>query len=290
MQFFNIILSSFVILLVVLRRSLRTIPNLLMSNSSFTIFCYSLTLIIQLVTELQQTEKSNQVACKLLAYFTNSSVNAICYSYLVTAISQYFFNILYRRKYLHTFRVHYCMIFLSWTVTSCTPLILYFSGEYKWLFGIKTIHDRYLGSLQYLPETHMCSTATIFKWTSAIYLGIAYIIPYTGIIFIYVSIVRHTRRTNVTTIATTVLSGSSRRDFRVLKNIFVLISILAIACLPNFILIIWIVYSPNTIFIPLYLIPTVAVSLCTNIQMLIIFITNKSVRNVVYNYVQHVFN
>jgi len=70
--------------------------------------------------------------------FTSRGENAICYSYLVTAISQYFFNILYRRKYLVTFRIHWLIIFVSWSMSVFLPLLLYLSVEYEIFLKILT--------------------------------------------------------------------------------------------------------------------------------------------------------
>jgi hypothetical protein len=128
-QVINSILSCLLILTIILHRPLRTISNLLKVNSSFAIFIYSLVFLAQLIVGLQSTQDRNEGLCIFLSYFTVTGADAICYSYLATAISQYFFSILFRRKCLLTFRTHYLIIFLSWCISCLVPLVLYFSSE-----------------------------------------------------------------------------------------------------------------------------------------------------------------
>jgi hypothetical protein len=134
----SILLNAILILTMTLYRNLRTIANLLTVNSSFTIFIYAIALIAQLIVGLQPRHKRTEDLCIFVSYFTSRGENAICYSYLVTAISQYFFNILYRRKYLVTFRIHWLIIFVSWSMSVFLPLLLYLSGEYEIFLKILT--------------------------------------------------------------------------------------------------------------------------------------------------------
>ncbi len=131
MQMINIVLSSTLILTIVRHRTLHTILNLLTANSSFAIFIYAIAIIAQLIVGLQPRDKGKEDLCIFLSFYTSIAADAICYSYLVTAISQYFFNNLYRRRYLLTFRIHWFIILLSWSISCLLPLFLYLPGEYK---------------------------------------------------------------------------------------------------------------------------------------------------------------
>lgn len=131
MQLISMTLSSILIITIILHRTLRTIPNLLIANSSFAILFYALTMIGQLVAGLEPKNRGKESSCIFLSYITCIGADIICYSYLVTAISQFFFNILYRRKYLLTFRIYWIIILLSWCISSLLPLLLYFPRMYE---------------------------------------------------------------------------------------------------------------------------------------------------------------
>ena len=129
MQAVSIVCSSILIVTIGLHRQLRTIPNLLTANSSVAIWIYAWLMIAQIIIGFQPIYVMRGSVCLLLSYLTCIAADAICYSYLVTAISQYFFNILYRRKYLLTFSVHWFIILLSWCISCLLPLLLYFQGN-----------------------------------------------------------------------------------------------------------------------------------------------------------------
>ncbi|CAF1514288.1 unnamed protein product [Adineta steineri] len=210
--------------------------------------------------------------CIFLTYFTSIATNAICYSYLVTAISQYFFNILYRRKYLLTFRMHWFIIFLSWFISFLLPLLLYLQG-----------------ALRYSSETHMCFLDLSKQWAVLSYMIIAIGIPYFSIIFIYRNIIRHTRRINTMINATSNLQIMSNRDLRVLKNILILIGILGAAGFPSLILFIWNLVTPGKAPVPFYLACILVINICTNIQISFIFTMNKNMKIIFWNRVKSVF-
>ncbi|CAF1114421.1 unnamed protein product [Adineta steineri] len=290
MQLISILLSSILILIIAFHRTLRTIPNLLTVNSILAIFMYALILIAQLIAGLQSINKEKEDICIFLSYFTAVAADAICYSYLVTAISQYFFNILYRRKYLLTFRTHWTIIFISWFISCLVPLLLRFPSKYTSLREVTYIYvSTILDILQYSPEMHMCFLKLSIQWITFCYMGIAAGIPYFGIIIIYRYIVRHTRRINSMAIATTATETALNRDLRVLKNILTLIGILGTAGLPNLILLIWNALSPGQAPVPLYLLCTLTISFCTNIQISFIFIMNKKAKDIFWNHIRRIF-
>ncbi|CAF0972764.1 unnamed protein product [Rotaria sordida] len=273
MQIISIILSLILILTIIFHRTLHTIPNLLTANSSLAIFIYAFVVIIQIIVGLQSKDKGKEDLCIFLSYFTATAIDVICYSYLVTAISQYFFNILYRRKYLLMFRIHWLIIIISWCISCFLPLFLYLSG-----------------ALQYSSEMHMCTLKMSVQWALFIYMGVALGIPFFGIVGIYLYITRHIRRINTMTIAITTSLSTAKRDLHVLKNILTLIGILGTAGLPNIILVIWNAFSLDEAPVSLYLICVLTISFCTNIQILFIFVMNKNVKVVFWNHVQRILH
>ncbi|CAF3683809.1 unnamed protein product [Rotaria sordida] len=253
MQIISIILSLILILTIIFHRTLHTIPNLLTANSSLAIFIYAFVVIIQIIVGLQSKDKGKED--------------------LFTAISQYFFNILYRRKYLLMFRIHWLIIIISWCISCFLPLFLYLSG-----------------ALQYSSEMHMCTLKMSVQWALFIYMGVALGIPFFGIVGIYLYITRHIRRINTMTIAITTSLSTAKRDLHVLKNILTLIGILGTAGLPNIILVIWNAFSLDEAPVSLYLICVLTISFCTNIQISFIFVMNKNVKVVFWNHVQRILH
>lgn len=129
MQVYNLCLTSILIITIITHRAFRTIPNLLTANSSFAIFYYSTLFIIQLGIGWNPNHQIDQGSCVLISYLTVIAADTICYSYLVTATSQCFFNLFYRRKYLLSYAVHWMLIIVSWIISGLLPLLLYLPGK-----------------------------------------------------------------------------------------------------------------------------------------------------------------
>lgn len=133
---------------------------------------------------------------------------------------------------------------------------------------------------------HMCTSNISLHWPVFVYMGFAVGIRFFGIITIYLSIIRQTRRIN--TMIITTLVSTSTRDLRVLQHILILIGILGMAGFPSLVLVIWNAISGEAP-IPLYLFCALTVSFCTAIQISFIFIMNKKIRVVFRNHIRHLF-
>ena len=129
LQIFNLVMSLSLIVPILLHRPLRTISNLCVANSAASIFHFGLFSLCQMFLGLWLAESQPPTLCQFLAYMTFTGANTICYSYLVTAISQYFFNVLHRYNYLLKFNVHCFIILINWIICLLLPLILYFLGN-----------------------------------------------------------------------------------------------------------------------------------------------------------------
>ena len=116
-----------------------------------------------------------------------------------------------------------------------------------------------------------------------VYMMLVIGVPFSGIIVIYISIVRFTRRTNVTSAIVSNALSVSRRNLYVLKHTLTLIGILGTAGLPSIVVIIWNGISPGQVPVPLYLACVLNVSLCINVQIIFIFSMNRAVRSALGN-------
>jgi hypothetical protein len=108
-------------------------------------------------------------------------------------------------------------------------------------------------------------------------------VPFSGIIIIYMAIVRFTRRTNVTSAIVSNVLIVSKRNLYVLKHTLTLIGILGTAGLPSTVVIIWNAISPGQVPVPFYLACVLNVSLCINVQIIFIFSMNRGIRSALHN-------
>ena len=95
-----------------------------------------------------------------------------------------------------------------------------------------------------------------------LYMMLVIGVPFSGIIVIYISIVRFTRRTNVTSAVVSNALSVSKRNLYVLKHTLTLIGILGTAGIPSTVVIIWNAISPGQVPVPFYLACVLNVSLC----------------------------
>ena len=116
-----------------------------------------------------------------------------------------------------------------------------------------------------------------------LYMMLVIGVPFSGIIVIYISIVRFTRRTNVTSAVVSNALSVSKRNLYVLKHTLTLIGILGTAGIPSTVVIIWNAISPGQVPVPFYLACVLNVSLCINVQIIFILSMNRGVRSALSN-------
>ncbi|CAF1437870.1 unnamed protein product [Adineta ricciae] len=111
-------ISTFILILVwITKPRLHTINHLLMCNTAFATIFYCVTMKINFAYVLFGQWNISDVSCRFRAYFAYSGVAAVIYSYLIQAISRFFFSVLsakYRR--LTSFKTHYILIVCQWIV------------------------------------------------------------------------------------------------------------------------------------------------------------------------------
>ena len=117
------------------------------------------------------------------------------------------------------------------------------------------------------------------NWIVFLYMALAIGTPLFGIITIYFSILRYTRRIHAINVAIKNSVTISKRDLRVLRRMMTLVAILGTAGLPGMILLIWNLFFAQSAPVPLYLATVLTISFCTNVQITFIFSTNKRVKH-----------
>lgn len=275
---YNLLLTSLLSITILKVKNYRTVFNVLTVNSCLGIVFYSVTLLLQLAILEYFNGSVSDHLCQSLAYVNLIGVNIICYSYLVTAISQYLFNNHYNRKYLLTVRIHLFIISMSWIVCSLLPLVALQSGSNNFYIESDQCFLFLSGLLKYVTEIRMCTLNLRIFGPVLAYMVATMGIPNVGINIIYFLILRYTRRVDVAAFTLASNLSRSRRNLKVIRNILVLVGILGTAGLPVAVIIFWNAIAPGTEPIELHLISVLVIATCTNVQSSFLFLLNRQVR------------
>ena len=214
----SVIISLFIVIIV--RRTkprLHTVRHLLMCNTCFASIFYCITQTINFMFLIFLPWETSDEGCRWRGYLGYMSIAASIYSYLIQAISRFFFST-YSNKYnwLTTFKTHYILIALQWllVILIASPAIItndiYFRpGLLCWVPFKQTLHVAY----------------TVFAY---------YLVPVLLIIIIYIHIYRRVRKARKH--AQTVLKmNNDKRDLEVLRNVLILVTIYITGGIPTII-------------------------------------------------------
>ncbi|CAF0855870.1 unnamed protein product [Adineta ricciae] len=259
----GIIFSATVILTIVLhwRAHCRSVVNLLICNSCLTLLFLGLTVIFQ-VSHMNKYEE-NTIFCRFRAALYLSACMCASLSYLIQAISRYFITILYKYRFLATFRTNIILILLIWVYSFILPALVFISPS----------------AYQHESESRMCVLTTKLFYTSFLVVTLVFIVPISIIITLYFVILRQSTgqsRTYFSQLAT----PRMKRTLKVFRNVMISVIVLAIGGTPyvfcvimnTFIEIPWQLYSTAFLFI----------SLSATLNSLALFFINRQIRLLVY--------
>jgi hypothetical protein len=245
----------------------RSVSNLLTVNSCIAFLVFSITVSIQVPYLFQSNEKENDdrytTFCRIRAYLFLFTCVTKVLSYFIQAVSRYFITILYKHKQLLTYRVNVIMIILNWIVG-----LIIASG-----FLISPV------ALQYEPESRLCILTSKVFHTSFTLMVVAFVIPVSIIVALYVHILRHTTRANRVQ-PSTITSGNNKRNLKVFQNILMLLAIVITGGTPYLLSII--INKIAVIPWPLYSIGVLFITLSAAVESVTIFLTNKEVKRICY--------
>jgi hypothetical protein len=153
---------------------------LLTCNSCAALFFYAIANSIQIPfiiqSDLIQSYNTSTIFCKIRAFLITYATIVKGYAYLVQAISRFFITVLYKRRFLLTFRSNWIMIITSWIVSGMFILPL---------------------AYQYEPESHLCNLTTRRNFlTSFLAIAIVFFVTTNTVIILYGIILCHTTRHN----------------------------------------------------------------------------------------------
>jgi hypothetical protein len=269
-----LVFSLTMIIIVATHQTCRSVSNLVTCNTSVFIAIYFIINFASSIYGFRADWAFNQPVCLFRAYSFIAVSGSICYSYLVQAISRFFFVVLFKHKYLVTYRVHWYMIALNWIIGILYSTVpLFFEGGYV-----------------FEKESHLC-TLTTKKFSTCMYaIFTGFIIPLSISFVIYGKILyraHHSSRRIAALSSITTSYIASRRDIMVVRKMVTLGGIFAGVGTPYLILVLWHGIqrnaSPPESF---YLLCINGVSVFFALMIVALFHMNKQVRDVLPRYLQ----
>ncbi|CAF1260033.1 unnamed protein product [Adineta ricciae] len=249
-------ISTFILILVwITKPRLHTINHLLMCNTAFATIFYCVTMKINFAYVLFGQWNISDVSCRFRAYFAYSGVAAVIYSYLIQAISRFFFSVLsakYRR--LTSFKTHYILIVCQWIVVFLLTSPSVLTNDIHFVPNV----------FCWVPLEHMIHIAyTVFAY---------YISPIMPVVIIYVYIYVQVRKTRVNATATS--QNSQKRDLDLLRRVVILLGIYLTGGIPT---LLFMLTSVRLI----YMINLVSPSVCVCIEKLCTILLDREIYQVI---------
>jgi hypothetical protein len=113
LAFIAVIICTFIVILVWRTKPrLHTVNHLLMCNTCFASSFYCVVIVNNYGFLIFDQRQTSNMSCRWRAYFAYSGIAGVIYSYLIQAISRFFFSVLSGRyRWLTSFKTHYILIF-----------------------------------------------------------------------------------------------------------------------------------------------------------------------------------
>lgn len=274
-SFLALLFAFTTVFVVCINRQRHTISNLLTCDTALAIILFYINNLISIGYSFRHNWNDYQPGCILRGYIFVTSCTALCYSYLIQAISRLFFTIFYKNKKLQTKRIHYLMIFINWILA--------------FLIAIPPI---YLNGYILEIESHLCiPTTKIFSSTIYIIFSV-YLLPLIsiGIIYsiIYFNAHQSKRRIINSMIQTNLILPNYKREFKIMKNILILLGILACAGTPYIIVVFWQITQSQLPPESFYLLIINCIYIFASFMMIALFFMNHDIRKVTKNYLKKI--
>ena len=187
---------------------LHTVNHLLVCNTCLASIFYCSISSINYYFLIFVPWDTSDMSCRWRGYFAYASVAGVIYSYLIQAVSRFFFSILStNNRFLITFKAHYILILAQWLLVFLITLPSIVTIDIKF-------HPK---NLCWVPKQRLIHLAyTIIAY---------YVLPVLLIVCIYLFIYIRVRR--IIKGATTIVHATKNHklDLEVLRNILTLLGI-----------------------------------------------------------------
>jgi hypothetical protein len=189
------------------------------------------------------------------------STGVVAHSCIVQAVSRFFITILYKHKYLLTYRTHWIVIIISWVTNGIIAASMFISPL----------------SYQYDPESHFC-TLTAHNFLSSILVSILFVAVTVSIMVILYGIIFHHTLYHTRINPHSASTLRARRNKRVFENILFSVSVHAVGGIPYIICII--MNRTNQAPWPLYSIAVLCLSYTSAIHAMFLLLINDQVKRI----------
>ena len=251
-------LCIFIMILVWRTKSrLHTVNHLLMCNTC----CASIFVCVILVNNyaflLFGQWETRDLSCRWRGYLAYAGITAVIYSYLIQAISRFFFSVLSRKyRSLISFKTHYILIGMQWVFVMLIASPSVITEDIRF----------YPKVLCWVPQQY--SLHIIYQ------IFAYYIIPVLIIIFIYIYIYCRVSRETKNVGASTGRITNHKRSLEILRSILILLAIYLGGAVPS------ILYQLTSLKI-IYLINLAWLTLTVVVEKSCTLLVDREVRHVI---------
>jgi hypothetical protein len=269
------------IIIVAINHRCRTVANLLICNTAAGAIMYSIYEITVVSYSLREDWFQNQSGCVFRAYLCAALAMVVSVSYAVHSISRLFHTVLYKHKYLLSWRTHWFLIIINYVLAILGPIPpIFMSNGYV---------------LE--PESRLCIPTTKTFYSSMYIVSTVFLIPFSTISIVYGIIFYHARQStrrvvafasdrtnNATTNNSTV--PNFKREMKLMRNISILVNILACGGTLYLILVLWHVTQRQPPPEPLDLISMTMIAVASAAKMVALFFMSKEIKNIAFAYLR----
>jgi len=279
-QIIGLILCFLTILIVSTHRECHNFTNVLTCNTCVAVGLLFIFGITDSYYALHQDWQYNQPACIFRAYCTLALCTALCYSYSIQAISRLFFAVLYKHRYLLTWRTHWILIIINWTVSIIIPI--------RPLF--------YPNGFRLEVESRICVVTPKIVSISMYVVAIIFLIPLNVVTIVYGLILHRVRQSSrrialvkpdviIITAQPNVHLPNGKRELKLIQNMLVQSGLISLGGILYLILVIWNAAKQDSAPEPLYLSAVNCIVIFNGFMMIALFLMNKQVRKIALSYV-----
>jgi hypothetical protein len=252
-----VLICLFIIILVWRTKPrLHTVNHLLMCNTACASVLYCIVIVNNYGFLIFGEWQTSDMSCRLRAYWAYTAITGVVYSYLIQAISRFFFAVLSTKyRWLTSFKTHYILIVGQWIVTLLLTSPALITQDIQFHPNV----------LCWVPFKHLLHVAyTIIAY---------YAIPVSMTVIIYIYIYYRVRQ-ETKNLITNANNNSQKRNLELLRSILILLCIYLVSSLPT------LIYQFTSIKI-IYLISLVSFTFTAVIEKSCTILIDREIRQVI---------
>lgn len=244
---------------------------------------HSILVLISSILGLSDDNDHFQPACVFRAYCFAIACSLICSSIAIQAISRFFYAVLYRYKFLHTWKTHWYLIIISWLTSILTQALNFtfpdgffvFEKESRWCIG-----------------TTQKPAASLYCATMALLVPVNVMLVVYSIIFHRIrQSTRRVRALNVQTKTNVLVDPVSplnaKRELKVMKTMMIIVALMGCSGILYVLLVLWNLSAWSSPPEWLYLLSINAMAMGVTILTVMFLVTIKDVNVTIRNHLRH---